>query len=140
MITVTTTDGKKTASCEVTVKEKKVEPAVISVNGVSVNAGKKLINETKESKRGANKKETYSIEIKLDQKEGVNGGIKKGYAKVVFADYEQDQPVVFKSSKAANVYYNGNGLIVAKKAYKKPVKLTGKVNGKTIVIKVKVTE
>ena len=37
VITVTTTDGKKTANCEVTVKEKKVEPAVISVNGVSVS-------------------------------------------------------------------------------------------------------
>lgn len=115
-------------------------PESISVNGVSVNAGKKLVNETKESKRGANKKETYSITIKLDQKEGVNGNIKKGYAKVVFANYAQDQAVVFKSSKAANVYYNGNGLIVAKKAYKKPIKLTGKINGKTIVIKVKVEE
>nr|MCR5119852.1 IPT/TIG domain-containing protein [Lachnospiraceae bacterium] len=115
-------------------------PESISVNGVSVNAGKKLTNETKESKRGANKKETYSIEIKLDQKEGENGGIKKGYAKLAFADYKQDQPVIFKSSKAANVYYNGNGLIVAKKAYKKPIKLTGKINGKTIVIKVTVKE
>lgn len=109
----------------------------LSVNGVDVNADKKLNNVTKESKRGANKTETYEITIKLDQTKNNN---KIGYAKIDFANYAQKQAVVLKSSKAANVYYNGNGVIVARKAYKKPIKLTGKVNGKKLVIKVKVEE
>ena len=105
-----------------------------SVNGVDVNAG----NNTFEVKKAAtgDKAETYAITVKLNE---VNG-IKTGYAKLAFNSYAQGQPVVFKSSKAANVYMNGNGVIVAKKAYKKPITLSAKVNKKTIKIKVTVVE
>ena len=120
---------------------KMAEGKTASVNGIDVNKGNDTLkNTTKESKKGANKTETYEITVKLDQKEGVKGGIKKGYAKLAFKDYAQDQPIVFKSSKATFAYMNGNLVIVAKKAYKKPITLTGKVNGKTIKIKVTVKD
>ncbi|MCR4585508.1 MAG: hypothetical protein K5686_07245 [Lachnospiraceae bacterium] len=133
-------EGKVLVSGNIIVQDLKLslgKDKSASVNGIDVNAGKELVE--KKVYRN-NKADTYEINIKLDQKEGIKGGVKKGYAKVVFANYAQEQPVVFKSSKAANVYMNGNGVIVAKKAYKKAVTLTGKVNGKTIKIKVKVTE
>ncbi len=132
--------GNLLVSGNVIVQDLKLELAkgkTASVNGLDVNAGKELI--VKKEGKG-NKADTYEITIKLDQNEGAKGNVKKGYAKLAFVNYAQGQQVVFKSSKAANVYMNGNGVIVARKAYKKPVKLTGKVNGKKITIKVTVTE
>lgn len=119
----------------VTVKNKKVKP---------LKTGEYTLTGTTKDNR------TYIVHLISEDPEITTKGIVKTKENKYTLDMKKgeslkleykylDQKVVFKSSKPDTVYVDLQGNIIAGKAGKK-VKLTAKINGKTVTITVNVTE
>jgi len=111
VITVTTTDGGKTDTCEVTVYEESTEPATISVNSVSLSP------------------KTLSL------KEGETGTLT---ATVLPAD-ATDKSVTFSSSNTEVATVNETGLVTAVASGNAVITVTTTDGGKTDTCEVTVT-
>ena len=131
--------GVKKWTCEdeqsVVIKSKKVKPlktGEIILTGTTKDNKTYIVHLISEDIEISNKEivKTKANKYTLDMKKG----------DILKLEYKYlDQKVVFKSSKPDTAYVDMQGNIIAVKAGKK-VKLTAKINGRTVTVTVNVTE